>query len=339
MSDSLIRSSLRSFLIAFFAFMGIFLSFLIIALLISTFGATDDEVPNNYSPEIQANANGIRKKLSKSAPVILELDINGTIGTLELNQRNIENLLIESRENSLKNDRVKGVLVRINSPGGTVSDADGIYRALLNYKARHNVPIYAYADGLCASGGMYVACGADKIYASDVSLIGSIGVITPPFVNVYQLMEKLGVNALTLYAGKGKDDLNPLRPWTADEDKNLKEVINYYYNSFVDIVVKHRQISKDALVKDYGANIFPAEQAVKMGLINGTGETRESTLKKLLEFLSIEDDFYQVVSLKSTDWLSQLINAAFPLSIKHEITLDGQLPKELSGKPLYLYRP
>lgn len=338
MSDSLIRSSLRSFLIAFFAFMGIFISVLVISLIFSSL-ESEDEIPNHFSPEIQPNAEGVRKKLAKTAPVILELSINGTIGSLELNQKNIENLLIESRENSLKNDRVRGILVNINSPGGTISDADGIYRALLNYKQRYNVPIYAYADGLCASGGMYVACGADKIYASPVSLIGSIGVITPPFVNVSQLMEKLGVNALTLYAGKGKDDLNPTRPWAPDEDKNLKEVINYYYNSFVDIVVKQRKMSKEALVKDYGANIFPAEQAAKMGLIDGTNETRESTLKKLLEYLSIEDDFYQVISLKSTDWWSQILKAEFPFSIKHEITIEGQLPKELIGKPLYLYRP
>lgn len=339
MSDSLIRSSLRSFLIAFFAFMGFFFSLLVLGLVFSTYSANDDEVPNDFSPEIQANAKGVRKKLSKTAPVILELDIKGTIGTLELTQRVIENLLIESRENSLKNERVKGILVNINSPGGTVSDADGIYRALLNYKSLYNVPIYAYADGLCASGGMYVACGADKIYASDVSLIGSIGVITPPFVNISQLMEKLGVNALTLYAGKGKDDLNPTRPWTPDEDKNLKSVIDYYYNSFVDIVVKHRQVTKEALVKDYGANIFPAEQAVKMGLIDGANETRESTLKKLLASISIEDDFYQVISLKSTNWFNQLVNTKCPLSMKHEIILEGQLPKELLGKPLYLYRP
>lgn len=65
-------------------------------------------------------------------------------------------------------------LVYINTPGGTVVDADGIYRALLEYKTKYDVPIYAYIDGLCASGGMYVALAADKIFASDVSLIGSV---------------------------------------------------------------------------------------------------------------------------------------------------------------------
>lgn len=341
MSESLIKSSLRSFLKAFFFFIGAFLSLMLMLLVFSAIGGGGDELPNNFSPEIQPNALGVRKKLAQTSPVILEVDIKGTIGTKELNQSHMENLLVESREDTLK-DRVKGILLRINSPGGTMNDADGIYRAILEYKTQYKVPVFAYVDGLCASGGMYVACAADKVYATDESLIGSIGVITSSFVNVYQLMEKLGINSLTLSAGKGKDNLNPLRPWAPDEDKNLNSIIHYYYDSFVDLIVKHRPVNKEALIKEYGANIFPAEVAVKNGFIDGAGETRGSVLKKLLAALSIEDDFYQVVSLKSTDWLSQIIRAESPLftgSFKHEIFFEGQLPKELSGKPLYLYRP
>lgn len=343
MKDSLLRSSFRAFLISFFALLGVILSFVLVMAFFSAFSEKTDEIPTNYSPEIQPNAEGVRKKMASTAPVILELDISGVIGSADLNQKNIKALLVESREDTLKEDRVKGILLHINSPGGTMNDADGIYRALKEYKARYNVPIYAYADGLMASGGVYVACAADKIFASDTSIIGSIGVLTSSFINVHQLMEKLGITALTISEGKGKDELNPLRPWAPDEDKNLKEVIQYAYKSFVDLVVKNRPlVTQEALIQDYGAKIFPAEEAVKIGLIDESGASRSSSLKKLLTELSIDDDFYQVVSLKSTNWFSQLLNSespAFTGKIVHELTLEGGLPKELSGQPLYLYRP
>jgi signal peptide peptidase SppA len=343
MSNSLIKSSLRAFLIAFFAILGILLSFALMALFFSSLSESEESVPNEYSVEIKPNADGVRKKLAKTAPVILELEINGVIGSLELNQSKIENLLVESRESTLKDDRVKGILLKITSPGGTINDADGIYRALKSYKARYNVPVYAYADGLCASGGMYVACAADKIYASDVTLVGSIGVITSSFMNVHQLKEKLGVSALTVYEGKGKDELNPLRAWKPDEDKTIKEIIKYYYASFVDLIVENRPlVSREALINEYGAQVFPATVSAKIGYIDEAGSSRNSTLKKMLHTLSIEDDFYQVVSLTSTNWLSQLIKTespAFTGKITHEITYEGQLPAELLNKPLYLYRP
>lgn len=342
MQDSLFKTSLRAFLIAFFSFIGILIGLFAISLPFSVFSSSDEEIPSSFTPEIQPNAEGIRKKQSKSAPVILELEIHGVIGALELTQENVENQLIESREGSLKDGRVKGILLKINSPGGTITDADGIYRALKNYKDQYKVPVYAYADGICASGGMYVACAADKIYASDVTIAGSIGVITTAYLNVHQLMEKLGVTSLTLYEGKGKDDLNPLREWKPNEDENIKDVIKYYYTSFVDLIIKHRpQVSKEKLIEEYGAKVFPAVEAAKIGYFDGAGETRNSTLKKLLSAVSIEDDFYQVVRLKSSNWLNQLFNSESPAAtgkIKHELNISGQVPNELIGKPLYLYK-
>src|SRR5690606_9333623 len=137
-------------------------------------------------------------------------------GTESFNMNTFRAQLMESREGIFEKSPVVALLLHIQSPGGTVIDADGIYRAIKAYKAQHNIPVYAYVDGLCASGGMYIAAAADKIFASDVSLIGSVGVISPPTFNFTKTMEKLGIEALTLSAGIGKDDLNPFRPWKAD---------------------------------------------------------------------------------------------------------------------------
>lgn len=341
--DSLWRSTLRALMITCGVMSGILLTILLFSLLFDSFSSTEEEIPNDYDVKILANAEGVRKKLSKSAPVILQLNIQGVIGATELTKDKVENILIESRENSLKNERVKAILLMIDSPGGTINDADGIFRAIQSYKQRYKVPVYAYVDGLCASGGIYVACAADKIYASDVSLIGSIGVITPPFMNVSKLMEKVGVDSLTISEGKGKDELNPMRPWKPDEAKNIQEVIQYYYTSFVDLVITHRpKVDREALIKDYGAQIFPAEHASKMGLIDGTGESRNTTLTKLLRNLGIDDDYYQVVTLESSSWVSQFLKGDSPLltgRVKHEFLLDGNLPMQLMHQPLYMYRP
>lgn len=343
MNEPIWKSALRAMLKTFFITIGIGLAVILLLLGLSAIDSTEDSIPSDFTPKILPNHLGVRKKMSKSAPVILQIDIQGLIGALELTQQNVEKLLVESREGTLENDRVKGILLRINSPGGTLTDADGIYQALKEYKTRYGVPVLAYIDGLCASGGMYVACAADEVYANDVSLVGSVGVITSAFMNFSKLMEKVGVDSLTISAGKGKDDLDPLRPWKPGEGKNIEEIIQYYYQSFAELVTKSRpRVGLEALISDYGAQVFPAESAEKIGFIDGIHATRDATLKKLLAKLAITDDYYQVVRLESSNWLNQLFKAdSSPLSgkITHQIRLDGQLPENFYHTPLLLYRP
>ena len=142
--------------------------------------------------------------------------------------------------------------------------------------------------GYVLRGGMYVALAADKIFASGISLIGSVGVIAPTFLNVTKLLDKIGVDTLTLTAGKDKDAMNPLRPWQPGEDENYKKIVEYYYNHFVDLVTKHRpEISKEALVKEYGAHIFPAPDAQTKGFIDNSGATLSEALHELLKEVGI----------------------------------------------------
>jgi signal peptide peptidase SppA len=305
-------------------------------------GKAESEPTSKYTMEIVSNAQGVRKKMSSDAPVILSLQVHGVIGLNDLTQENVRQLLIESREGSLKDDRVKAILLNIQSPGGTVIDADGIYHAIKSYKETHKTPVYAYVDGLCASGGMYVAAAADKIYASDSSLIGSVGVISPSFLNLSQTIEKIGVKALTLSAGKGKDDLDPLRPWRPGEQDSMQGIINSYYKDFVDILTTNRpELNKQKLVEVYGANIFLAPQAKEYGYVDGNGYTRNQTLQLLLKEIGIEDDYYQVVELSSNNWFSSLFNsqsALFTGRILHDIKWPTEYDSALMGKFLYLYR-
>lgn len=196
---------------------------------------------------------------------------------------------------------------------------------------------------MCASGGMYVAMAADKINASNASLVGSIGVIIPPLFNLTQLIEKVGVQSLTLYAGKGKDELNPFRPWKHEEEAHMQDIIDYYYKQFVNIVTTHRpKLDKQKLIDDYGAQIYPAEQAQEMGYIDNGNATYNETLKELLKEIGIEDNYYQVVHMTSTDWFSSLFSSKSPLftgKVQHEIQLTPEMNPALTNKFLYLYAP
>jgi len=343
MRDSIFYVSLRSFFKALFTIIGLGFGIIPLLVIISLFGSSESEPDSKFTPKIAPNAEGVRKRMSKDSPVILKINIVGLVGGEELSMKNIRQQLVESREDTLKNNRVKAIILNVETPGGTVVDAAGIYDALKSYKEQYKVPVYAYVDGLCASGGMYIACAADKIYASDVSIVGSIGVIAPSFLNLTNLLEKIGVSSLTLFAGKGKDDLNPLRPWVPGEQDSYQSIINTYYNNFVDLVASNRpKLDKNKLIKEYGANVFPAKQAAQYGYIDGSGVSYSETLKMLLKEISIEDDYYQVIEMESKTWFNTLFDSqssVFTGKIKHQIQLTPELDSALLNKYLYLYQP
>lgn len=346
MRESIFFASIRSFFVVLFGIMGLIIGFFLVVIVIGAMVETSEgepEITYKYSPEIKPNALGVRKSLSSTAPVILKINFRGILGTEALNRHTIRQQLIESRERSFKDNRVKALLLHIDSPGGTVVDADAIYRAIKDYKETYKVPVFAYVDGLCASGGMYVAASADKIFASDVSIIGSIGVISPSFFNVSQLLDKVGVQSLTLSDGKGKDDLNPLRPWRKGEEDNIKAIIANFYDMFIEIITTNRpELNKAKLIDDYGANIFVATKAKEYGYIDESGYSLNQTLNELAKKIGIEDDYYQVVELESRSWITELFKSEWGLlkgRITHQVALTPDTDPKLLNQYLYLYRP
>lgn len=347
MRDSIIYSSIRSFFSALFWVLGFALAILFVFVgkeLVSESANPEVNLTTQFTPKIAPNAYGIREALPKDTPVILKLNIEGVIGTEFLSTETITRQLIESREGSLKGDRVKAILLKINTPGGTVVDSNGIYLAIKRYKEMYNVPVYAYVDGICASGGMYIACAADKVLASDVSLIGSVGVVTPPFFNYSQLLEKLGVKALTICAGACKDDLNPTRPWKENEGEAYKYIIDYYYDHFVNLVASHRPGLNKNNLNELGARVFPAAIAQEHGYVDESDYSEGMALLDLLKQAGIEDEKYQVITFESKNWLARLLASDETMSIfqgkiKHQIELTPELDARLRDQFLYLYRP
>lgn len=347
MNESIFRSFTRSFFVRFGSLMGILLGIFFGFMLIGIFlEKTDGEngIEYAYTPQIEANAQNERELLDRTTPVILKVNLQGIIGSEILNRHTMRQLLVESREKSLKNDRVKGILLNIDSPGGTVTDAAGIYDLLKAYKEQYHVPVYAYVDGLCASGGMYIACAADKIFTSESSIIGSIGVMAPTVMNFSKAMDKIGIDSLTMTAGKGKDDLNPFRPWKPDESENYQLMIDDFYEIFVAVVTENRpNVNREKLITEYGAKIFPPLKAKEIGFVDETGYSWNYALDLLAKDIGLEEGKYQVVTLKNDNWLLSIFKGQKDLSllkgeIKHQLDIQGQLDPKLMNQYLYLYR-
>ncbi|HRD55908.1 MAG TPA: S49 family peptidase [Parachlamydiaceae bacterium] len=341
MRQSFFFRTLRYFFIPFFVVFGIFAGIYSGILLLSS-GSNSfslNEIKTTYTPEITVNANGVRKNFSENVPVILKLNISGVIGSDSLNRHTFQTQLLESREGVFEKAVVKALLLHINSPGGTVVDADGIYLAVKDYKEKYQVPVFAYVDGLCASGGMYIAAAADKIYASDVSLIGSVGVVTPPIFNFSKTIEKLGAEALTLSAGIGKDNLNSFRPWKTDESTEYQKIIDHYYTHFVNIVASSREgIGKEKLVNEYGAHVFSAKEAKECGFIDEASMNLSQTLDHLSQAADI--NHYQVIELEKKNFFSELFaSSLLKGKIEHKLDVGVEMPSEIMNQFLYLYRP
>lgn len=342
--ESILVSAVRTFCKTFTGVIGVLIGLILIAFILSLF-STPDVYPPKSSLVVSADANGNRDLLPHTAPVILKFDIIGIIGQGDLTAEKFKNSLLNSHEGMLANDRVKALFLYINTPGGTVDDADTIYRALVDYKKKYQVPIYAYVDGMCASGGMYIASAADKILASATSIVGSVGVILGPTFNFSGLMEKYGVQSLTITQGKDKDMLNPFRPWKPGEDDSLQTITKDLYERFISIVTSARpNLDKTKLINDYGAQVFIAKQAQEYGYIDVADSDYDTAVAELAREAKIpEDQKYQVMTIGPFHpFLVELIQGKFSLltgKLTHQFQISSFMNSELSGRFLYLYQP
>ncbi len=252
-------------------------------------------------------------------------------------------MLLDSREGKLGNDRVKGILLQINTPGGFATTSGDIYQLLMQYKEKFKVPVYAFVNGLCASGGMYIACAADKIYATNSSTIGSVGVRLGPAFNVSETMEKAGVKAVTLTAGKDKDMLNPFRPWKEGEDDSLKAILASEYEEFVNVVASSRKsLGKEKLINEYGAQVYGGKKAQELGYIDESGASYVTAIAALAKAAGVEEE-YQVLQMEPhQSILKELSENKFNLlrgKVEHTFPQAPSLSSEMSGKILFLYDP
>lgn len=339
--ESIFKSSLRAFFISISVLLGFFVVFAIAS---SALFAPKPISPRPALSEILVypDEHGKREELGDKAPIILRLNVHGVIGAGNLVAGKFSNLLFDANGELLPEGSVKAVLLDIDSPGGTVDDSFEIYRMVKAFKEELNIPVYAYVHGLCASGGMYIASSADKIYAAPYSVIGSVGVISGTAFNYTGLMKTYGVEAKTLKQGLHKDDLNPFRPWTADEGQERVALLEALYTQFIDTVVAARKkLTAQQLRTELGASVFIAAKAQELGYIDEGDKTYGQTLHDLATAAGITGK-YRVIRLKpATNFYENVFgeNKAPGGKIDHVIHLGKKVASELQNGALYYYNP
>ena len=174
-------------------------------------------------------------------------------------------------------DRVKAIVIEIDSPGGEVTASDAIYSALV--KARARKPVVVYMDSLAASGGYYVSCGGKFLMASETTITGSIGVIIQT-LNYEQLLNKVGLASVVFKSGKFKDMLNGARPITPEERELVQSFIMKTYDKFLGVVAKERNLPADLLRNTIAdGRILSGKDAFQNKLIDGLGELDDAFAK------------------------------------------------------------
>jgi len=175
-------------------------------------------------------------------------------------------------EKAGKDDRVKAIVLRINSPGGGVTASDEIYGELRRWKTEEKRPVIAAFGDLAASGGYYVACAADRIVASPTTVTGSIGVILMN-LNLEGLLAKIGARNETFKAGEHKDLLSPLRGATPEERRIVQSILDHLHARFIEVVRDGRpRLDESRLSQLTDGRIFDAAQALDAGLVDEIGD-------------------------------------------------------------------
>lgn len=171
---------------------------------------------------------------------------------------------------------VKAVLLRINSPGGTVTGSDVLYRELREFRKRSGKPIVVSMSEIAASGGYYTALAADRIVANPTTITGSIGVIIPTF-NFSNGMSRLGIVARSIKSGENKDLANPFEPMREGQYAVLQTMVDEFYARFRALVVARRPMLKpEDVATATDGRVFSGEHAQRIGLVDELGGIPEA---------------------------------------------------------------
>jgi len=174
-------------------------------------------------------------------------------------------------QSAFKDKNTQGVILRINSPGGSPVQAGIIYDEIRRLRAKHpNIPLYAVVEDMCASGGYYIAAATDKIYVDKASLVGSIGVLMDQFGFV-DTMEKLGVERRVLTAGENKAFLDPFAPLQPAHVEHARKILGEIHAQFIDVVKKGRGKRLKESPEIFSGLLWSGATSIELGLSDGFG--------------------------------------------------------------------
>ena len=224
---------------------------------------------------------------------IAVLDIMGTISEND-GYTYDQQYLLDSIDTMMEDDSNKALLLHIDTPGGTVYETDELYLKIMEYKAYTNRPVYAAVENYAASGGYYVACAADAIYANRNATTGSIGVIMGEFLDLSELLDNIGVGVSYVATGPNKAMGNSYEPLTDEQRAIYQEICDESFEQFVGIIAEGRNMNEADVRVLADGRVYTAKQAAANGLIDGI-ESFQTTLERLtadLGYDTIEVAYY-----------------------------------------------
>ncbi len=272
---------------------------------------------------------------------ILLVDISGIITAQE--QRSLSGLatepssvarIKEELEKAASDKRVKALILRINSPGGTVTASDIIYREIAQFKQKENIFVMACLMDVAASGGYYIANAADMIIAHPTTVTGSIGVIALKF-NIKGLIDKVGIEEESIKSGSKKDILSPFRGITEEERRIMQDIIDGLHQQFITVLDQgRRQLSAEDIIPLADGRVFTAAQACEYKLIDGIGYL-DDTIEMTKKHVGVQDarviTYYRPMDYKNNIYSQATINL-FSLG-------DRNLLEYLPVRFMYLWNP
>ncbi|KAB2925797.1 MAG: signal peptide peptidase SppA [Bacteroidetes bacterium] len=205
----------------------------------------------------------------------LEQGTGGTIAVVELNEAiTSSQSIVRQFKRYRENVGVRAIVFRIESPGGGVSASQEIYEEVKKTR-KYGKPVVVSMGSVAASGGYYVALGADRIVANPGSITGSIGVISQ-FMHVNGLLDKIGVSSTTIKSGALKDAGSPFRPMTAEDRKYFQEMIDDVHDQFITAVADERKMPKERVKRIADGRVFTGRKALALGLVDTLGTYQDA---------------------------------------------------------------
>lgn len=273
---------------------------------------------------------------------IAALYIEGTIE--DANSQYNQKWLMDTIKSLKKNNRNVALAIYIDSPGGGVYQADEVYLALQDYKTTGR-PIFVYQGPMAASGGYYISCAADQIFANRNTLTGCIGVIFGQSLDITGLLDKVGIKSKTFHSGRNKTMLSPDTPLTEEQEAIMQSMCDECYEQFVSIVANNRGMTYEKAAELSDGRLYTAKQALENGLVD-----RIDSWENMLTILA--EDILEKPGIKVTEYRKEVEDEFnildFVLSSKAKMHQEEMAVKlgiplsaleymEFDSYPAYLY--
>ncbi|MBR3786066.1 MAG: signal peptide peptidase SppA [Firmicutes bacterium] len=238
------------------------------------------------------SASGANQKATAYVGV---LEVHGTMSGDGSDPAYNQKWLLNQIDEMMQDSSNKGLVLSIDTPGGSVYTVDELYLKIKEYQDTTLRPVYAYMESMAASGGYYVAAPADKIYANRNCWTGSIGVTIGTIYDVSEFLEDLGIRTVTITAGENKAMGSAVEPLTDEQKSIYQGLVDEAYSQFVAVVAEGRNMKLKRAEGLADGRIYTAKQAKANGLIDEIG-TREEALQAMMKENELKECEYRVMT-------------------------------------------